>query len=289
MAFVPPVNSPGLDRFNHMIVRVKSKDQVLWIDPTNFASYAHGIFPDIAGRTALVFDPSSPGIEKVPPLRFNESEIVIQETHDLSRPDQLLKVGKLELKGSPAIYWTGAGLRASKESIDHSLVRYLSDESRIQQWKIGDYNLTSRVVQDLAFQYEILERSTEIRTGSGSNYPLQPGYYATILMLPTQNRVSDLFLGTPIKIKKVYHLKNISRVKRQFAGCTIKSPWVDFSRKVSDLTTTGVQIVDEIEVKKDLISNQELLSGEFKELQKQIGKCFSGIAIPFKKSRAAHL
>lgn len=279
-----PVDSPNTAAFNHLIVRVKSGNQTLWIDPTNLASFAHGLFPDIANRSALVFDPTALGKERIPSLKTSESEIVIQENIELSKTDQLSKLGRIDFKGTSALSLTGAELRASKEAINHSLVRYLSDENRIKQWKIGDYNLTSRTARDIFFNYEVVEKPAEIKTDAGPGYPLQPGYYASTLLTKTHNRVSDLFLGSPAKVKKTYLLKNVSRVSRQFSGCTIKSKWIDLSRRISDLKKAGIQVSDEAEVKTGLISDQDLMTPEFNALQNQIEKCFNGVAIIYKKS-----
>ena len=282
MKYETPVDSPNLFDFNHMIVKLKLK----WIDPTNFDSYAQGVFPDIADRRALVFDPSSPGIQKVQPLKASDSHITVEEVQDLSRSGQLLKVGQVDFKGGAALFFTGVGLRASKDTVDHSLLRNLTDENRILQWKIEDYDLTSRKVVDLAFKYEITEKSSEIKTDIGPGYPIQPGYFAAALLMKTQNRVSDLFVGNPITIKRKTLLKNLSRVKKGFSGCTIKSQWINFSRRINDLKGIGIQILDEIEVKKGLILNGELMSQEFSQLQSQVETCFNGRTIIYKSKRS---
>src|SRR5581483_6589222 len=41
---------PTESSFNHAIVYVKADERVYWIDPTNTASFAGGMFSDIADR-----------------------------------------------------------------------------------------------------------------------------------------------------------------------------------------------------------------------------------------------
>jgi transglutaminase-like putative cysteine protease len=285
-AYLPPVDLPDLYSFNHVIVRVKNESStnsrnVLWIDPTHLASFAQGIFPDIADRWALVFNPTSPGRERTHSIQSSESKITIHESQDVSSPGQLVKNGEIHFQGASAVFFTGAALMASREALDYSLMRMVSDENRIQRWKFADYDLHSRIVADLSFHYEVQEKYAELKTDVGPGYVLQPGYHSSVLLVRTQDRVSDLSLGTAAQVEKTYMLKNVARFKKQFKGCRIKSSWADFSREISDLKA-GVQIQDRILVKQPFLSVEELQSKKFIRFQDELEKCFNGVAIIYK-------
>lgn len=283
-----PVESPDLSRFNHVVVRVKMGDKIHWIDPTNLASFAQGTFPDISNRMALSLDPKALGKEMIPALTSNESEMIITEVIQFPQPDQITKEGQLELKGVSGLYFTGAGLAASRESLDNTIIRNISDESRILSKKVADYDLTSRIAHDLTFRYQTVEKHSELRTDAGPGYLLEPGYLAHMFLLKTQDRVSDIFIGTPGKFKKSLLLKGISRIQTRYKGCEVNSRWAKATRKVEDLKQNGVQITDTVETTVSLIRNEELHSEEFSSLQKQIEKCFNGVAIVYKPVKWAN-
>ena len=57
-AFESPTPLPTMTEFNHAIVRAVTSGRTYWVDPTNFSSFAQGIFPDIADKRTLTLDPA---------------------------------------------------------------------------------------------------------------------------------------------------------------------------------------------------------------------------------------
>ncbi|WP_341754274.1 hypothetical protein [Candidatus Tisiphia endosymbiont of Dioctria rufipes] len=47
------------------------------IDPTNFVSMAQGIFPDVAGKLALVLDLQQVGYTKIPEIAHQNSQVIM--------------------------------------------------------------------------------------------------------------------------------------------------------------------------------------------------------------------
>ena len=277
-----PMHLPNLGLFNHLIVQVIHDGKVLWVDPTHFASFSNGLFSDISNRKALVFNPNKPGLEKTPTLTSNESQIIFDEIQDYSIKNQLKKEGQIKLKGNSAIFLTGAATRKSKEQIDLELLKYVSKKDNFLYWNFDDYDLYSRIVRDLSFNYKIVEKPNEIKTDLGIGYALNlitnTSFYANLFLINTLNRNTDLFIERPIKFKSKVLLKNIFRAKKSYIGCNINSKWANFSRVILD-KETGVEVIDEVDIKYSHILNKELLSNDFKEFQNQLESCINGIVI----------
>ncbi len=277
-----PFSLPNLNLFNHLLVQVTHDGKVNWIDPTHFASFSNGLFSDISNRKALVFNPNKPGIEKTPALTPNDSQIIINETHDYSVKNQLIKEGEIELKGNSVVFFTGATLRASKEIIDREILNYRSKQEKLLSWKIEDYNLDSRIVKNKSFKYKIIEKPYEIKTDLGIGYSLDSIsntiFYTKIFLINTLNRKSDIFIERPAKLKSKILLKNIFRVKKEYTGCQVKSKWATFSRNILD-NKIGVELIDDVTINYSHILNKDILSTEFKKFQEQLESCINGIVI----------
>ena len=196
--------------------------------------------------------------------------------------DQFQVAGQLEMKGIASLSYTGLSLKASKQSIDYGLIKAMGDENRITKWNVDGYNLSSRTAKDLSFKFHFLEKDLDLKTSAGSAITLSSGSTIPVLLTKSTDRVSDLFLGTPLTVRRVIHLAKISKLGSQSLNCAIESPWINASREVSD-QTDGVRVTDSILIKKSNIPNQELKSAEFARLQKSLQDCYNGIAIIYSR------
>lgn len=76
--FSNPDALPNVGNFNHVMLKVANKNgKIYWIDPTNFVSMAQGIFPDVAGKLALVLDLQQAGYTKIPEIAYHNSQAII--------------------------------------------------------------------------------------------------------------------------------------------------------------------------------------------------------------------
>ncbi len=277
-----PSNLPTLSEFNHAIVRVITPEKTFWVDPTNYSSFSQGIFPDIADRKTLVMDPQKISMEKIPALQPEDGNVILVKNFQSKNEDQFEIEGQLQIKGFASIPYTGLSLKASKQSIDYGLIKAIGDENRIIQWSVEPSDLSSRIVSDLSFQFHFIEKDEDLKTSAGPAIRLSAGSYIPVLLTKTTDRVSDLFIGTPLSVRKEFHMNKISRLGTHSLDCDIKSPWINASRSVSD-QEEGLLVVDEVIIKKSNIPNQELHSSEYSQLQKSLQKCFYGTAIVYSK------
>lgn len=277
-----PNDIPSLGAFNHAIVRVETDNQVLWVDPTNFESFAHGLFPDIADRWALPLLANVKGRERIPNIRPEQSEVSITEDFNFLAKNRTLIKGAIFLKGSSAIGITGASLRASKESIDYSLINWVGDVNQMSQWSFRPYDLSSRIVEDIKFEYEYERRNSRLKTTGGPAHLIHTPTVIPRYMTRTQDRVSDLLITNhPILLRRTTRLKRVQLIGKSNMNCALESPWLSASRRVSQ-RETDVEVKDILMVKKALIPNAELRMKEFDKLQKKLEDCFSNVALIFK-------
>lgn len=189
--------------------------------------------------------------------------------------------GELELKGIQALALTGADLRGSKEVIDLAIIRGVADDSRVVEFQVEPYDLKSRIVRDLKFNFTLSQKHTLMKTSAGSSYLLPTHDFITSkLLAKTSNRSSDLLLETPSTFRYEVLLSKVSLVGKEFASCRIDSPWFSASRNIKD-TPEGIQIVDELQLLKDKILNADLKSQSYADFQDKVHACFGETALVY--------
>ena len=275
-----PNDLPDTSAFNHAIVRVEHQGKIDWIDPTNFASYAHGLFPDIANRWALPLVTKATGRDRIPALKPEDSQEITQEEIRLLSPDTALRRGEITETGTHAISLAGAKLRASRESIDFYLMSFIGDMKRMSRWKITPHeDLTSRIVADKKFNYEYEERNNQLKTSDGPAYLIPNLSLSHQYLTRVQDRVSGLLVNDrPAIFKKVTLFKKAKLRGKNQLSCTIQYPWLKASRKVAQ-TKNGIEATDYFRVEQEIIPNDTLRSKEFGEFQREFEKCFINVAV----------
>ena len=95
-------------------------------------------------------------------------------------------------------------------------------------------------------------------------------------------QVSDVYLGSPIILRDVTILENITAIDKMPLDCIVSSPWVDAMRTVK-YGKNSVTVEQEFKIKKSWISNEMLKSPDYKKLSRDLAKFFKeGVAIVFK-------
>jgi hypothetical protein len=164
------------------------------------------------------------------------------------------------------------------------VIRYVGDESKITEWSVNSPRLTSRIASNLSFDFKFKEKGAELKTNVGPAISIPPGYVISSLLHKVTHRVSDLFLGTPAVLKKTYLLKNITPIQSQSVQCSVKTPWVDAFRQVSN-QKKGILVTDSIIMKKAWIQNSEMQTPIYQEMQTKLDDCFNGFAIVFNREK----
>jgi transglutaminase-like putative cysteine protease len=279
-----PNHLPTLYAFNHALVYVKVGEKIFWIDPTNFTSFAQGIYPDIADRPALVLNSDSNEVLlKTPALDPTSSLVSISKTITLPKDKEDITHinGKISLSGILALPLVGADLRFSKETIQQGILNMLTEVSRVTESKISEFNLLSRIASALEFNFTFTEKHTRLKTTAGDAFLLPEQGLITKLLVKTADRVSDLRLSEPFTLHSETLLAKTSLVGREGTFCKVDSPWLQASRKVEN-TDKGIKIFLDFVVKKDKILNSELKSEEYAQFQNKIFSCFGETAIVYK-------
>lgn len=161
---------PYVSAFNHAIVSVELNGRKLWLDPTNFQSFAQGVFEDIAERKALVLNPKK--------LEFEDIHFAAAEnsTEQVSYQTTFRSVDRIEdwvdykVNGSSALRMTGSELRYSKERIQEGTIFGTWDQADILNYRFGPMDLKDRVVKPIRLTWSVDRRYQPTPTSMGPGY-----------------------------------------------------------------------------------------------------------------------
>jgi len=282
-----PTNMPNSAAFNHAIVKVEHEGKDYWIDPTNLASFAQGIFEDIIGRPALVLRGNNVKLQDIPNAKSSGSFYATSYAIEFKKPDKIVVNAELNLKGRFSTFVTGATLIRSKEQMDYRILSWLGDTNQMQSWTLDPYDLNSRISKDQRFFIKYVTVNSGFKTSAGMAYVLPVPKDIERFLVKVKERASDLFVGYPVSFARHYHLKKVKQVGNKKLGCDVRSPWIDARRTVQD-TDSGIIITDEVIKKVVIIAKKTLNSKKYIKLQNQLNKCFNGVAIVYQKKNANH-
>lgn len=271
---------PSDSFFNHAIVRAEAEGKTYWIDATNRFSFAQGIPEDIYDRSALVIDPVKPRIEKIPLPPTTEATLKINNQFKFDREGDASAQYRVELSGRRAIPWTGIGRYSSKEALDHSLTKWAA-RGKFTKWsKVGKYDVTSRIVKTLPLSVDVGLRKAAVKSTKGFVYILDPGLFDFLINIDSAKYLSNVFIGLPEVLEFREELLDSRLVGKPPPVCEMESPWITARRKIE---TSGKKIIviQNVLVRKSVISNEELKSQAFKDLQTGIENCLGDFAVSF--------
>jgi len=267
--------------FNHAIVAVEDGKEIRWIDPTNYVSFAQGIFEDIMDRPAMIVDPTNSEVKQIPLGRPDDSLIrKYFEVTFTGDSDANLRA-ELSYSGRGAASMAGISREVSRESINHLISKSIAEDNYVKWSKVEDFDLSSRIVKDVTLRARVGVRNFTIRTTAGKAYQLHRADLGEIIDLETEQRVSDFFIGYPERREITYRLNGGSLVGRTPAGCQLDSPWLKASRQFIQ-KGASILVKDTTEIKKTVLTNAELKGREFDKFQSKLQRCFHQVALVFK-------
>lgn len=259
--------------FNHALIKVISKTgKIYWIDATNFESMADGIFPDIADRMALVMDINNPLYERIPAIDPNHAKVEAKKILHILNDVNAHEVTEIKLEGEAAAFLTGRALKYSQSYIEDSLYDLISNEpvsSANKSMQISP--LTSRIVAPIFIkaEYDLENRIMNSNMGRGLRLlPLSRDTIDTILSVK-DDTASNIMLRHPGTIRSKLIIKKINANNPKGLEVFIDSPYIKYDRKI-DTVGNDIEITEEIVILKPVITNEELKSNQFKNLQKQL-------------------
>jgi hypothetical protein len=270
-----PNKLPNVTAFNHAIVWARDKDREYWIDPTNPTSFSQGILEDISDRPALILHPTNPVYTRTPQPQPSEAIYHFEIAKQAQGNNKFAAKGKALYGGRAALLFTGAELGDSKKTIDYKIISFMGDVQRMHDWKVGPYNLNSRIVSNLEFQFSFTEEIHGFRTSAGNGLNLELGWLLAGLLVETKDRVTDLYLGLPYDFQRKVEISRISILGSHDLSCKAESPWADIERKYQK-TEAGIRVVDRVQLKSSRIRAKEISSPAYANFQRELRSCFEG-------------
>jgi len=264
--------------FNHVIVQVTGKDgKILWIDPTNFVSYAGGIFPDIAHRPALVLNLSAPLLSSTPEINYNSAVYNNEKAIALNSEGDGTNSGSFSIIGEAAIPYTGAGLIFSQKELDEKLTYLLSGEVSPQDVAIKVPDLTSRIVKNINIEYSYSMPNAAFQTNLGMAYDMSNSWPSTYLGLP-QDQVGTIYVGFPKTVIRKIKFTNIAVKSPESLNANIKTKWFNAERNCLK-EAQDVVCSEKIATTKSFITPEDIKSQDFTAAKKLLRRYFVSSAL----------
>lgn len=276
---------PMLSAFNHAIAYVEVKGRSYYLDGTNPVAYARGVPEDLMDRPVLVLDPAGARLLRVPAGEPGDAEQTERFDLDLRQLGELRAVGTWRLGGRAALSVAGDELNYSRETIGYRVVGRFASRDRLLGWSVEGYDLKGRVARDVTFEVKYRERGPDLRTSAGAGVWLSEGVLAQRLLTPVEGRVSDLELGRPGRLVRERYLRGIRLVGRA-PGCVVEGPWARLVRRVEP-QAGGVLVRDELETRRWVVPNGELVGARFRALQEEVRACFDGVVLVYEQAAAS--
>ncbi len=272
---------PFVSVFNHAIVWVNLEGRNLWLDPTNFYSFADGVSEDIGNREGLILNPSNLELKFI---EFSSRENNRQKAREVSRiisTELLRRKMSLDYSGVATLLMIGAELRYSKEYFEESSIANLTDASDVRWYKFDPWNLKSRIVQPIHVTINIESLFHPYETSRGSAISSEaPEVVLDMLKVIPSKRDSSIKLEIPQEWEYTSIFENAEVVGNQIKSCKVHSPWLDYEFNLKNKPLSINRITT---IKTYSISPEEVKSPPFAQLQKEVASCGKAKYVIFKK------
>ncbi len=261
---------PIIEAFNHAMLMVTNKQgNVYWIDPTNSISMSQGVFPDIAGKMALVLDVTHPSYKQISHISPKNSKRIQEEEIKINNKKTAVK-GIITFTGEESLRWTGMQLYMSDTQIKNAMFHELSgsylEEDATKTLILPD--LSQREVTDLKFSYKYTKKNQLLNTNLGLGIYVDSSAINNIINT-TSGQVSDQLIGPPRIEKNHVIVKGISVKQIEKLNYEINSPWVYFKRKCYN-KNAHQEIITTTVIKTMFISNEDLKTNLYKIFKEKI-------------------
>lgn len=266
---------------NHAILRAEKDGRTFWVDPTNLSSFAQGVYRDIAGRPALVMDPAGATSQRIPQMQPEDGKMTIEFAVDLKQAEKPKVKGELRISGNAAIGMTGTQLSFSKNTLDSTFIQWVANPGNLLSWSLGDYNLRSRVVSDVAAPFEFQENyDTAISTSVGAGYLINMPPDAAVLRFSIKDRVSGIKLANPVHWSRRYRLTGRAIQMKGDLNCEGQSEWIDYSRRLRKDGDAFI-LVDDVINKVPVIAGKDLQTPAFARFRSRILRCMRDVVMVY--------
>ena len=277
---------------NHAILYAEKAGASYWIDPTNFISFAQGIYNDIADRPAIILHPDGAYIKKIPAMQATgagaetDLDLRFEDQSKAADPGTLEGRGKFSLTGRAAVAMTGSDLTYGKQNNDYALISWINgaNTANLRSWHLAPYELRSRVVKDLSFNFTYLESWHSVLSTAGRAYVLAASPYVNLFRLRLEERAGSLKTDDPLVWKRTTRITGRQIDLGPNFKCSGTSVWVDYSRAMSS-HGNDLEVNDEIILKTSVVPVVELKSDSFAHTQNSLIECMSDTVIVFKAKR----
>lgn len=277
-----PDTLPTGAAFNHAILTATDNSgNLYWIDPTNFVSMADGIFPDIAGKMALVVDQNQPGYKKIPTINPDHAEETVQKQIEVLDKTRILRCSTILLKNEAAFasHFIEIYHYYAPETFKNILYQQVGGVNlkEEEKKKLEFSGFDSRIVKDQYLSYCVEQDNQILETNAGSAIKLTcPKELDIFFGISPKNICSFLVdkSGVPVTSKTHFLIKNIEAKNIDFLNKEIDTPWLYVKREAKLVNNNDLQIDTTIVNRKIIIDSQDLKTPEFIKLQKDLERNF---------------
>jgi predicted transglutaminase-like cysteine proteinase len=273
---------PSLNHFNHAMLRITSPHgHVYWVDPTNMVSMADGIFPDIAGKMALILDSKAPDYTRIPTIDPHHSVFLATRTWDVGNPDFVAETSTLTFKGEKALALSGIALHLSPQEVEEQLYNYASNTHLEEQdkKKMVVPDLSSRIVKDFSLHYSYHQRDKTLHTNLGNALHLSCSQLWPFMDV-TASHVADLYIADPAHTSRRTIIQNAHATNIEHLNTALETPWLKVKRTCRNLDR-DIEILDEITIPSAFLRNEDIRTPAYQALKRSLEQHFRDVAIVY--------
>ena len=246
---------PSAYAYNHAITYVELPDGTpLFVDPTNFASMAQIIFPDIADRSSLILDGKNSRLLRTPDLKPHQNVVRKQFSVNSLTNKQNEKDIEILRIGIPSLGVTGIGLVQPRQMIIDGFIRSLSSDPDPKILDLYIPELTSRIVSPVRGTVKMLTANDFLRSSRGYGVFLGSGLIDSLFSIKNDQE-GDIFLDLPQFSENIRIFKNMKDDHPEQQSIEIHSPWLSYIRTVT-------QVGNDLHIKEQQIIHEKMLTAK---------------------------
>lgn len=277
--------SPEMPRqtlFNHAIVKVRTPNKVLWVDPTNIVSNSAYIFDDIAGSPAIEISRRATELEKIPYPQSSQSSIEFVKTYNIKEDLTAETNTKFEFTGSYAKYIAELAFSKSHKDATKLMMAFNRTNPETAKPFYEGVDLKSRLTHRYkGIEKAIGEKVMSEEKGKYSFFAPLPMILQGVFALANGNRATDLNIQSLSQEKVVLQVNGYDFVDHPH-GCTIHSPWFTLQRTFVK-TKTGFEVRDFVSFRMVEIPAEDLNTDKFKLSVGDVMECAGTQSVEVKK------
>lgn len=267
--------TPGLETFNHAIIRISDQGKSKFFDPTSPIAFAEGFLSDIAGSWTLTLTRSGANFERLPLEAPLPSQVRIAQTVD-TRPDASIAVsGRVMVDGPLAAELKQVYIAQGATAVEPYLRSLFGIAAKSSSTApIIQVNTKDRRGKLFEMSYTFVSANQLIPRGVHREMDLDIPGLAGIPLLSHRDRATDVILSKSMAIDVETTFRGAMTSDETNTSCLSLTSFASLIRETR-VSPIGFTISDNIRYKLDRIPANTMGTKTFSDELSAYSRCLS--------------